>query len=181
MNDATLSVLVNPKTPEYYNFKQHVLSGTFEWYWFESVDNEDTPKYDKEKYTNISFYSHGFLRRPEGRFRYPYSNSPYTDTVSSIFREILEHNNVKVNSFMRIGANCVHPQPQSKVVNSVPHFDHYFPHKNALIYLTDAGGDTYVMDKSHSPSEDDVIVFEGEHYMQTPLEKRRVVLVATFV
>ena len=173
--------LNNPKTKTYLEFKQHVLSGMFEWYWFESVDNENTPKYDKEKYTNISFYSHGFLMRPNNHLKYPFSTSQYTETASTIFQEILKYNGVHINSFLRIGANCVHPQPNSGVVSSIPHFDHSFPHKNVLIYLTDAGGDTYVMDKSHSPVEDDVILFEGEHYMQTPLEKRRIVLVATFV
>ncbi len=31
------------------------------------------------------------------------------------------------------------------------------------------------------PQEDDIILFTGEHYMQTPRDKRRVILVATMI
>jgi len=173
--------LENPKTSLYFDFKNHILSGMFPWYWFESVDNPNTPKYDKEKYTNISFYSHGFLMRPQDNHMYPNPVSSSAEKVSFMIQQILEHNNIELNCFLRIGANCVHPQSNSKVVSSIPHVDHYFPHKNLIIYFTDAGGKTIVGDTSFDPEEDDVFLFEGEHYMQTPSEKRRIVLVSTFI
>ena len=36
-------------------------------------------------------------------------------------------------------------------------------------------------DEVHIPQEDDIILFTGEHYMQTPRDKRRVILVATMI
>ena len=61
------------------------------------------------------------------------------------------------------------------------HVDHDFPHKNLLIYLTDAGGKTIVGNESHDPKEDDIIMFPGlMHCIETSHTKDRVVLVVTF-
>ena len=59
--------------------------------------------------------------------------------------------------------------------------------KNLIVYLTNAGGKTFVKNEDtskyeeHDPVEDDIILFTGEHYMQTPRDKRRVILVATMI
>ena len=60
------------------------------------------------------------------------------------------------------------------------HEDHTFPHKNVLVYLTDAGGETYVGDDVFYPEEDSVLLFQGPHCHAMPKDKRRVVLVATY-
>ena len=49
------------------------------------------------------------------------------------------------------------------------------------MYFTDAGGSTFVEGEEHNPKEDDIILFTGEHYMETPADNRRVILVATMV
>ena len=56
-----------------------------------------------------------------------------------------------------------------------------FPHKNMLIYLTDAGGSTFVEGEEFAPEEDDVIMFEGLHWHKLPRKERRVVLVMTYI
>lgn len=169
--------LHNPKTELYLNFKEHILSLDFRWFYIEN----STPNLEKENYCNVPFYSHGFLLRPEdNESRLPYSNSDYLDTVIKVFLEIFEYNKINVSCFFRMNANCVHPTHE--VVNTVPHRDHPFDHKNAIIYLTSSGGATVVEDENHSPEEDDVIVFDGvTHYLQTPKDKRRVILLATFI
>ena len=50
-----------------------------------------------------------------------------------------------------------------------------------LIYLTDAGGSTFVEGEEFAPEEDDVIIFEGMHWHKLPKEERRVVLVMTYI
>ena len=168
-----IKVLENPKTVKYLSMKNYILSEDFDWFWTE----KSTVDGDGE---NVSLYYHSFLSRPEhSGGKYPKVCCNNIESACVIIEEILRYNDIKINSFLRIAVNCVHPY--ATVLKSVPHYDHEFPHKNILIYLTDAGGSTFVEDEEHSPNEDDVIVFEGLHYHETPLNKRRVVLVATFI
>ena len=74
-------------------------------------------------------------------------------------------------------------QPLVNAKTSPPHIDHRegFEHKNMIIYLSDAVGDTIVGEHSPSPQEDDIIIFGGEkHFHYFPSETRRVVLVMTY-
>lgn len=172
-------ILNNPKTDLYYEIKNTVISSNFSWFWTPtSVENYDNQTNDQ---LNVPFYSHIFLTRPNATDeKCPLPSSNLLQSVSRVFIEILENNNINVNCFLRLCANCVHPQ--EKIYNSVPHVDHNFPHQNALIYLTNAGGKTFIGNEYHNPKEDDVICFEGQrHYMQTPEKERRIVLVATFI
>lgn len=172
-----MQILSNPITSTYLNFKKDLLSANFPWFWGENTTpNTD---FDKSKYSNVSCYSHTFLCRPEENKKYPTANSNYLDTISIVFKEILDFNNINLNTFMRINANCTHPYPN--ILSSVPHLDHTFTHKNIIIYFTNSGGDTFVNENRHSPKEDDVLLFEGIHYYQTPLKNRRIISVATFI
>jgi len=174
-----IKVLKNPKTQLYLNVKRMILSEHFSWFWQKTTIVEDE-KIDEKKYHNISCYSHTFLTRPEDNKKYSSPSSNYLDEVSEVFKEILDHNNIRINTFIRMNANCTHQY--SKVLNCIPHTDHEFPHNNIIMYLSDSGGSTIVNSHEYSPSEDDVIVFGGErHYYQTPRHGRRVVLVATFL
>ena len=47
------------------------------------------------------------------------------------------------------------------------------------MYFTDVGGRTFCEKKEHDPQEDDIILFQGEHYMERPKKDRRVILVST--
>ena len=167
-----------PETDEYNRLKQEVLSVDFPWF-FNSHSTMTGAKND------LSFYSHVFLAgpvQPDYAFpdqkRYSQTKSQYIDSFDRVLDQIFDYNNMNVNCVFRMNANAVHPTQDS--VLSEPHVDHYFPHKNLLIYLTDAGGETHVEGESFSPSEDDVVTFEGLHWMSPPKLKRRVVLVATY-
>ena len=170
--------LINPKTQLYLDFKKFVLSGDFYWSYNSDMTYQDPPN---SNYTNIFYYSHMFLMRPGNNpFRFPKNNSDHLEFAAQVFLEIFKHNEIEINSFLRINANCVHPY--SNILNTVPHTDHDYDHKNALIYLTNSGGCTVVENNVYDPKEDDVIIFGGEsHYHQTPRQDRRVVLVATFI
>jgi len=172
-----IKCLDNPKTELYLNFKKHVLSHSFPWFYYSKSTPYDL---DGSEYSNISLHSHTFLLRPEDTLdKIPKPNSNNLDIASKVFLEIFKYNNIPINYFLRINAN--YTQSYERVLNSVPHVDHPYEHKNALIYLTNSGGSTIVNQEMHDPSEDDVIIFGGEtHYHQTAQKDRRVVLVATF-
>lgn len=177
MKQNNLQQLKNPKTDLYLNLKNFILSDRFPWYWNPKSTHV---KYDKSKYVNVSFYSHMFLGRPEdSQFKFPQSNCEHTEGVSKVLLEILYFNNIKINCFLRINANCVHPS--TKILKTVPHVDHLCDHNNLIVYLTDSGGKTIVGNESHNPKEDDAILFDGSnHYAETPEKERRIILIATF-
>lgn len=170
--------LYNPKTEAYLDLKNIICNDcTFNWGYY----GRTTPGFEKGGHDNFGFYQHPFLDRPTPE-QHPYSRvcSALIDHANVVVVELLKKNNITVEVIYRISANCVHPTETNEY--SVPHKDHLFPHKNLLVYLTDpAGGDTVCEGESFLGKEDDVIIFEGEHYHRPPLKGRRIVLVATYI
>ena len=168
--------LNNPKSETYKQLKNAILSHNFPWYY----NNTSTPNYksygDKE-HIDLPFYGHILLSRPEEN-KFTVKESSYFDLVKNLFDEVVEFNHLSDKYFfLRSCVNCVHPE--SKTTYSVPHNDHEFDHQNVLIDLTDAGGKTYVDNDFYDPCEDDIIVFSGKHYIESPRDKRRIVLIST--
>ena len=176
----------NPKFDTYKELKKFVLSPSCKWiYTEETIPPSDDGSIDIN-YKNTSLYSHSFLDRPRSDVvRYPaVGDSEYIDLVTSAICDIMEYNGFCIRSFYRICANATHPY--DKVYSTIPHVDHAYEHGNIILYLTDAGGKTFIEQRPdhyeyHDPKEDDVLLFSGKHYNETPLDKRRVVIVATFM
>lgn len=172
-----LKVLQNPKTQKYLQFKEYILhSSLFPWYY----RSHSTPGTNEKKvgHFDVGFFSHTFLNRAEEK-GYPNAFSDFTEIAVEICKEIMDWNKLSLITLLRLNANFLNPY--FKTVNTIPHVDHNYKHKNLLIYLTKAGGNTIVEDEVHEPQEDDVIIFQGKHYAQTPISERRVVLIATFI
>ena len=161
-----IKVLRNPKTNHYREFKDTVLSKEFPW------------RYNVS--TNMDFYSHVFLQRPELN-GYTEPHSKWTNQNCIVMGEIVDYNGLYKDIpyfFLRANANATHPDSGRQY--SDPHVDHpNTPHSNLIVYLTDADGDTIVENDRYSPKEDDVVLFTGEHYMQRPSKGRRVILIST--
>ncbi len=175
--ESKIKVLRNPfiSEPFYKKFKDYVLSEQLDWHYQQYDVSEDK--------SAMPHYTNTLLGRPENDIdfcRYPHPISRLVVDACTLIQKVLEFNQVRYNSFLRISVNCVHPQP--KVISSESHRDHDFPHKNCIIYFTGAGGKTFVEDEKYDPKEDDAILFDGiNHYMQSPLKERRIILVSTFV
>ena len=161
-----IQVLENPKTENYEKFKKFVLSNDFPWRHNVS--------------TNMPFYSHVFLQRPELN-GYSESHSKWTNENLIVMSELVDYNGLYKDLpyfFLRSNANATHPDAGHQY--SDPHIDHpHTPHSNLIVYLTDTDGETIVENKKHSPKEDDVILFTGKHYMKRPTKGRRVILIST--
>ena len=164
-----LRELVNPKTPDYYDLKSVALSEVFPWFC------------SKNGHDSFYFYGHTFLERPEfSGFTRPLTKAEHLNTFISYFSAICRANEgMDFNYLLRVNANAVDPLVTNPEISAV-HEDHTFPHKNVLVYLTDAGGETYVGDDVFYPEEDSVLLFQGPHCHAMPKDKRRVVLVATY-
>ena len=174
--------LKNPKTDLYLDFKNQILSAQFDWVYSGTVKPESKDTYDEE-YGKYSMYSHPLLSRPtdERLFSLPESQQLYK--FNNILLEIFNYNNFTWKDFsvmLRANVNAVHPQV-GKVKYCIPHVDHPCPHKNMLIYLTDAGGSTFTEGEEFVPEEDDIVIFQGIHWHKLPELKRRVVLVMTYI
>lgn len=177
--------LNNPLSQTYFELKRFILSADFPWYWNPKATPEDV---DTGEYQDVPFYSHVFLARPRWKSSvdklYPQQQSVLLDTFYPLLDEIVEHNSLNVNSFMRINANCVHPQLDPRI--TIPHNDHQFDHHNLIIYFTDSGGETILFDDNdqkqyYNPKEDDIVTFTGLHCMNPPKTQRRVIIVATYI
>ena len=174
--------LQTPDTGDYTSFKELILGPHFGW----SHNAQATPYMEgRGDYSDLSFYSHAFLHGPSSRHGLiSKANSEYLPNVELLINQIFELNNIKAHCVYRINANAVHPVEGN--VLTVPHYDHEFPHKNLIVYLTDVGGDTIAFDdkgKKHvfTPKEDDIVVFEGLHCMVPPKQGRRVIIVVTYL
>ena len=161
-----IKVLENPKTNNYYQLKKFVLSNEFPWRHNESC--------------NMPFYSHVFLQRPEIN-GYSEPHSKWTNQNLMVMAEIIDYNSLYKDIpyfFLRSNANATHPDSGRQY--SDRHVDHpNTPHSNLIVYLTDTDGDTIIGDNRHSPKEDDIVLFTGEHCMQRPSKGRRVILIST--
>jgi hypothetical protein len=187
---SNIKKLFNPRTDSYLKFKQKVLSNKFPWFFSERSDREDVCNDMGDEYEYTSFYSHALLLRPEcldaflGK-KYPQISSDYFEFAYNVMVEILAFNEIRVNTFLRMNVNAVHPRKNRKT--TPPHLDHEtIPHKNILVYLTNSGGETIHIDDNGKkeiflPEEDDVITFSGFHCHNTPPLNRRVVLVGTYI
>ena len=187
--------LKNPRNKLYYDLKNLILSQDFDWHYFEDTvtpNNKDLDFWGEEvkKYIgegliieNPSMHTHPFLLRSCPERLYPKTNSVYMDDLNRLYCDIFNINgflNTDFNMMCRCSVNAIAPS-DNRNLRSVPHQDHEFPHKSMLIYLTDAGGRTFVEDEEFAPEEDDVIIFQGTHWHELPKQKRRVVLVMTYI
>ncbi len=195
--------LNNPKTKLYNNLKNLILGCDFEWKYLKAdVDTdretqrkafEIMSKYvseygiNRNEFQPSPFYVHPFIQRPDYEFLFPRIKSSHMFDVNQVICEILNYNidtilnnNMQVNMMCRCVANAK-DGVGDRIVKCAPHVDHNFPHKNMLIYLTDAGGKTFVEGEEFAPEEDDVIIFQGTHWHELPKQKRRVVLVMTYI
>tara|TARA_R100001082_G_C4294044_1_gene129460 strand:+ start:38 stop:595 length:558 start_codon:yes stop_codon:yes gene_type:complete len=181
-----ITQLKNPKTVNYQRLKKDILSDQFTWYYNSSVNYKENGLLKNQKipvpYNEIPFFSHSVIGRPLPGHNYSTIRDKYISEFQKVFDEIFSYNKLELNCFYRMNVNLVQP---TKDQLKIPfHTDHPWPHKNILIYLTNAGGETICEDESFNPSEDDIITFSGypeKHCHKTSIEKNRIVIVATYI
>ena len=186
-----IEVLKNPLTPNYHKLKEIILSDNFNW---ENIISTMDVVSNTEGHIHMPVDIHTFIPRPEttqednitGSLSKKVgdaereSKSEYVDLCVTVMNEILDYSNLfGTYIFHRAAANRTYADEGIQL--SEPHIDHNFPHNNLLVYLTSSGGETFVEGEKFDQKEDDVIVFQGRHYMKRPIKDKRIVLVATFM
>lgn len=178
-----LQKLSNPKTQNYFAVKQLINDETFPWFY---LPNSVKTKDNYPGHTNHPTYVHTFLERPWNNMTklYPEIRSASMEYLGEVFAEIARENNFTINCLLRASVNCIEPVDNPQL--SIPHIDHDFSHKNLVVYLNDAGGETVVYNddgtfEEHHPKEDDAIIFSGLHCYRPSSTKRRLVLVTTYI
>lgn len=174
-----LKTLTNNISENYKRLSQIANNSDIAWYYnYASTGEILNEKYPQN--VNIPFYSHIILQRPVSFTPYSIPKSPdLIDLSVQTINEILYENGIYVDHFIRICLNTV--LPHSPKLLTIPHKDHDFPHTNFLVYLSDSDGDTIVEGERSVYEKDKAIIFEGEHFHETPSKERRIVLVATFI
>ena len=176
----TIQKLNNPLTDTYRKFKSVVFGEDFPWFWFPSTTyNPQDGKY--RGHEDHGYYTHTLLNKPGiDDIFFAKQNSQVLPLANNVAAEILSFNNIIPKVFYRLSVNCEHPTDSGWP--DLPHYDHEFPHHNMLIYLTSCNkGYTSVQGKKYFGEEDDVILFNGEHFNAPPRKDRRIVMVTTFM
>lgn len=171
-----INVLKFPKTKEYSQLKSFLFSKDCPYCY-----HSTTTPFSKSGYSNISMYMHQIIKRPEeSEFNVPEVLSDLAQISIPVCQKILDYNEIDFSSFLRMCVNVT--SSCDKILKSVPHVDHYYDHKNLIIYFSSTGGRTFVGNESYDPVEDSAITFNSEtHYQETPKSGRRIVLVATYI
>lgn len=179
--------LRNPLTDTYLSFKEFVTSEHFTWH--HSKTFEGTPStpisipegWNKEDFGIHTVFGHNILSRPEPR-RYSAPYSDHIDSLTIMYNELVQTGQVENESFfLRSCVNLTTPWNRIGPRYSYPHTDHSFDHINMIMYLTDAGGRTFVEGEGFDPKEDDIILFKGLHWSELPEAKDRIVVVSTLI
>ena len=140
------------------------------------VDDDDSP-----------FFSHNVLERPEDRGENKFFNSSTGPFFQKLLERFCKNNNIELKEFLRC---CINISFHLKSKKSKLHVDHEYEHKQIILYLNDADGDTVLVhgDKngvsgttSIKPQKYKMVCFDNiPHYINYPTNGYRAVVVFTF-
>ena len=202
---SLIKQLINPNNENFFKFKSYANGNEIDWkYQPNSIPPNSRYELPKKygsvrNYKNVPFYSHIIFERPwfydmndplrtlnpEGNmFPTVRNGRTFDEYIRPFLYDLMLENKgteeCKINCILRCNLNCCHSELQGF---SIPHKDHFFPHRNMLFYLNDAGGETVVGDEHFSPKEGDIITFDSSefHYMHPPKSGRRIIMVLTYI
>jgi len=157
---------------------------TFPWFYIGSTVDYHDPEHDHE------YFIHTLVHRIENSSDESIEsriNSRFFSFFNKIFFRVCEKADIYPKKIFRAAVNLTLHQP---VDHGGIHLDHFFEHKNFLLYLNDfTGGSTYVYNENHEVIEEiqakknRAVIFDGKYHAASfcaPKEKR-VVAVFTFL
>lgn len=177
--------------------ENYVMGPHFPWFWQDRQtfnDEGDIPDEVKKyvKSFNGPFLSHTLLHRIEDESvkhteRPPKDISTHFEFFMELFHRFMSENNLKYKNIFRANLNLTW---HCSNLHSAPHFDHTWPHKNFIMYLTNCEqGQTIVWPDDFSASymipckKYTAVTFDQHWHAQRypSLSSKRVVLVITYI
>ena len=155
-----------------------ILGENFPFYWNSNAIGDD----------NLSFFTHIILKRKEERIDNETGvNTNFYNFFLDVFNTFCNKHNIKYNELLRIAVNLSFNNGSKK---SKVHKDHFFEHKQLLIYLNDVkdkNSHTCILNedkklwKSITPEKYKAVCFgHRDHYAIMPKKGRRLIAVYTF-
>ena len=130
------------------------------------------------------FINHILLSKDRPR-KYHTHNQEEINHFVDILKTFCDKNNVPLNNIFRIGVNVTFNN--GFISKCPPHIDHDYDHKQVILYLNDAVGDTVILDDNKKPLKISIpkkykaICFDKRwHYHYFPQYGIRIVVVFTF-
>ena len=180
--------ILNKKEKDFLK-KAIVNSSSFSFY-LNTSDVDSNFKFNNPKLNYFPFFTHTVLLRPEQSDNANKESRIHSNTYNfftDLFSKLSKRCKFKYEEIFRININLTFNNGKEK---SHVHVDHYFPHKQLILYLhsDDLNACTCIVNKKNKkikkikPSPNKAVVFDGEldHYHIVPKKGYRVVLIYTF-
>jgi hypothetical protein len=154
-----------------------LVSKNFPWYFNPNLVSPDVETGNEA--INTSGFNH-FLYEDRNPI------SPYFEFIHPLIMNIQDHLKLRHEVIERCRLNLTLPKNTVTAKHHLPHVDSFYPHWNALYYVNDSDGDTFIFDQTNksfdandeerivkgdftvkrqiTPEKGKVIIFPGHYY-----------------
>lgn len=136
---------------DYQDYLLTTMTGlNFPWAFNPSLVSPDDIFLDRDD--NHSGFNHFFYEKSE-------PTSPFFNLFYPLVLSITSQSSVKFNRMTRMRANLSLQNKTAKSEYHMPHIDTWFPHWNAIYYVNDCDGDTFIfneMNETYDSGEGDI-------------------------
>ena len=155
--------------PQHKKLIKIMMTNTFPLFW---IPHQVYP--DKRPYLSHTFILH------DKKTNTSTINSTVSHEVLDILKTFCFKNSISFNKCFRANLNITFPLSSKK---GKFHKDHKFKHKQLIVYLNNSDGDTVLKRSGRIKFKKyRGICFDDQlHYAETPLTKRRAILIFTFI
>ena len=175
---------------------ERLISKSFPWYYNEHIVSPDV-ELDNPDINHFGFNHFIYENRQP--------ISPYFEFLHPLICQIQDHLKLQHEVIERCRLNLTLPKDNVTAKWHLPHVDSFFPHWNALYYVNDSDGDTFVFDQTNEnydsgdetrivqddftvkrqikPEKGKVLIFPGHYYHASShpqTSKHRIVLNINF-
>lgn len=165
---------------DYQDHLLNLMTGfNFPWVFNPTLVSPDDCFLDRDD--NHSGFNHFFYEKGE-------ATSQFFNLVYPLVLSITSHSSVKFNRLTRMRANLTLQNKSAKSEHHMPHIDTWFPHWNAIYYVNDCDGDTFIFNETNdnydsgesdikkiqqmnftvnrriTPKKGKIVVFPGKYY-----------------
>lgn len=158
MKDEILEIEnIIPK--DYQNHIENLMMGSnFPWIYNPTLVSGDSIFQGQED--NIAGFNHFFYE--EGK-----ATSNFFDLIYPLVLSITSKADTRFNMLMRMRANLTLSNKRSTLLHHMPHIDSFSPHWNAIYYVNDSDGDTFIFNETndnYSSGEDDILRIKESNF-----------------